>query len=112
MYYNIVTNKYNIGNVYWSDFEKTIHEYMKENITQFYDFTVVVRCKLNDEDVSISVSGEEGISPLYKFHNGGRFYYRYCKSKKIRDYKFNRAILSDVILYSSSIISNVTITFF
>ena len=32
MYYNIITNKYNIGDVYWCDFEKkTKHEYMKEN---------------------------------------------------------------------------------
>ena len=32
--------------------------------------------------------------------------------KKIRDYIFHRATLSDIILYSSTIISDVTITFF
>ena len=85
---------------------------MKENATNFFDFSVVVRCTLNDEDISISVSGEEGIAALYKFHNGGWFYHRYCKSKKIRDYIFHQAILSDIILYSSPIISNVTITFY
>ena len=26
MYYNIVTNKYNIGDVHWCDFEETIRE--------------------------------------------------------------------------------------
>ena len=35
MFYNIVTNKYNIGNLYWDDFEKTIHEYMKKNTIKF-----------------------------------------------------------------------------
>ena len=32
--------------------------------------------------------------------------------KKIRDYIFHRATLSDIILHSSTIISDVTITFF
>ena len=64
MYYIIVTNKYNIGNLYWNDFEKTIHEYMKKNSIKFYAFSVAVRCKLNDEDKSISVDSGEGYAPL------------------------------------------------
>ena len=112
MYCNIVTNKHNIGNVSWSDFEKTIHEYMKESITKFNDFSIVDRCKLNDEEISISVSSEERFAPLHKFNNGGWFSFRYCKSKKLRDYIFHLAILMDIILYPSSIISNVTITLF
>ena len=67
MYYNIVTNKYNIGNLYWDDFEETIFEYMKENRTKFYAFFVVVRCKLDNEDISISVEGDEVVVPLYRF---------------------------------------------
>ena len=60
MYYNIVTNNFNIGDVYWYDFEKTIHEHMKENTIKFYTFSVVVRCNLNDEDISISVESGKG----------------------------------------------------
>ena len=112
MYYNIVTNKYNISNVYWVDFEKTIREYIKENNTKFYSFSIVVRCKLNDEDICISVDNKPGYAPLYKFPDSGWICYKYCQSKKIRDYIFHRAMLIDIKLDSSSIISNVTITLF
>ena len=112
VHYNIVTNKYNIGNVYWDDFEKTIHEYMKENTIKFYAFSVVIRFKQNDVDISISVDSEEGYATLYKFPNSGWICYKYCKSKKIRDYIFHRAMLRYIKLDSSSIISNVTITLF
>ena len=64
MYYNFVTNKYNIGNVYWVDFEKTIEEYIKENNTKFYSFSILVRCELNDEDICISVNNNQGYAPL------------------------------------------------
>ena len=67
---------------------------------------------MNNEDISILVDKIDGYVPLYKFDNGGWFYYGYCNSKKIRDFIFHRATLSDIILYSSSIISDVTITFF
>ena len=112
MYYNIVTNKYNIGDVCWGDFEKTIYEYMKENRTKFYAFSVVVRCKLDNEDISISVDSDEVDVPLYRFDDCGWVCYRYCKSTKIRDYIFHRAMLSSIKLDSSSIISNVIITLF
>ena len=112
MYYNIVTNKYNIGDVYWCDFEETIREYMVNNSCKFNFFSTNVKCKINNEDISISVDKIDGYAPLHKFDNGGWFYYRYCNSKKIRDYIFHRATLSDTILYSSTIISDVTITFF
>ena len=112
MYYIIVTNKYNIGNLYWDDFEKTIHEYRKKNTIKFYAFSVVVRCKLNDEDISISGDSGDGYAPLYKFPDSEWICYKNCRSKKIRDYIFHRAMLRDIKLDSSSIISNVTITLF
>ena len=112
MYYNIITNKYNIGDVYWCDFEKTIHEYLRENTIKFNTFSVVVKCKLNDEDISISVDSGKGYAPLYRFPDSGWICYKYCKSKKLRDYIFHRAMLKDLKLDSFSIISNVTITLF
>ena len=112
MYYNIITNKYNIGDVYWSDIETIIHEYIKDNSTKFCSFTILFRCKLNGEDEIISDDGGELYVPLYRFDDSGGVFYRYCKSKKMRDYIFHRAILSGIKLDSSSIISNVTITFF
>ena len=82
MYYDIITNKYGIGDVYLCDFEKTIHEYMQENTIKFHTFYVVVRCKLNDEDISISVDSGKGYAPLYRFPDSGWICYKYCKSKK------------------------------
>ena len=92
--------------------KKTIEEYIKENNTKFYSFSIVVRCKLNDEDICISVDNKPGYAPLYKFDNSGWICYKYCQSKKIRDYIFHRAMLRDIKLDSTSIISNVTITLF
>ena len=71
IYYNIVTIKYNIGDVYWTDIETVIQEYFKDNSTKFYAFTILVRCKLNNEDKNISVDGDKGCVPLYQFDNGG-----------------------------------------
>ena len=112
MTYNIVTNKYNIGNVYWVDFKTTIEKYIKENNTKFLSFTMVVRCKLNDEDIFISIDNKPGNAPLYEFHDGERIYYKYYTSEQIRDYIFRRAMLMDIKLNSSSIISNLTTTLF
>ena len=112
MFYNIKTNKYNIGDVYSSDFEETIREYMLINYSKFHFFSTVVQCKLNNKDISILVGKMDGYVPLYRFDHSGWIYYRYCNSKKIRDYIFHRASLSDFILYSSTIMSDVTITFF
>ena len=82
IYYNIITNKYNIGDVYWCDFEKTIHDYMEENTNKVYIFSFVVRCNLNDEDICIHGDNREGYAPLYKIPDSGWICYKHCKSKK------------------------------
>ena len=82
MYYIIITNKYNICDVFWSDFEKTIYEYMNENRTKFYTFSILVRCKQDNEDISISADANEVDVPLYRFDDCGWVCYTYCKSKK------------------------------
>ena len=112
MYYNIVTNKYNIGDVYWCDFEETIREYIANNYSKFYVFSTVVKRKLKNDDISISVSKMDGYALLYRFDDSGWIHYRYCNSKKIRDFIFHRASLIDIILHSSTIKSDVTIIFF
>ena len=46
MFYNIVTNKHNIGDVYWCDFEETIREYMVNNNSCKFNFSsTIVKCK-------------------------------------------------------------------
>ena len=61
MFYNIVINKYDIGDVYWSDFENIIQDYIKDHDNKFYYFTILIKCKLNDENLNISVDNIEGI---------------------------------------------------
>ena len=111
-HYNIVTDKYNIGDVFWSDFEKIIYEYMNENRSKFYSFSILVKCKLDNEDINISVDGNKIYVPLYKFDGHSCFCYKYCQSRKIKDYILHRAMLKNIVLDSSSIINNVTITIF
>ena len=77
MYYNIVTNKYNIGDVFWSDFEKTVCEYMNENRTKLYTLCIVSRCKLGNEDIGISLDGNEADVPIYRFDDCGWVCYSY-----------------------------------
>ena len=85
---------------------------MNENRTKFCTFCIVARCKLDNENISISVDGNEVDVLLYRFDDCGWVCYRYCESKKIRDYLIHLAMLRDIKLDSSSIISNVTITLF
>ena len=40
--YNIITNKYNIGDVYWCDFEETIRECMVNNYSKFHLFLLLL----------------------------------------------------------------------
>ena len=71
MYHNIVTNKYNIGDVHWCDFEETIREYIVNNYSKFHFFSTVVKCKLNNDDRSILASKMDGYVPLYRFDDSG-----------------------------------------
>ena len=45
IFYNIITNKYNIGDVYWCDFEETIREYMMNNSSKFNFFLLLLNVK-------------------------------------------------------------------
>ena len=60
MYHNIVINKYNIGDVYWSDFENIIQEYIRNFDKKFYYFTILVKCTLDDEILNISIDNIDG----------------------------------------------------
>ena len=85
---------------------------MKENRAKFYTFCIVVRCTLDNDDISFSVDGNEVDVPLYGFDDCEWVCYRYCKIKKLRDYIFHRAMMRNNKLVSSFIISNVLITLF
>ena len=91
MYHNIIINKYDIGDVYWCNFENIIYEYIKDFDNKFYYFTILVKCKLNDEMINISVDNIEESIFLYRFKDIGNIYYEYCQSKKVRDYVYHYA---------------------
>ena len=62
--------------------------------------------------MSISVDNIEGEIPLYKYKNSGWIYYKFCQSKKVRDFVFHNATLKNIKLESTSIINNVILTIF
>ena len=111
-YNNFVINKYYIGDVLWKDFQNIIHDYINDYNSKFNSFSVLVNFILDNENMSISIDNIEGEIPLYKFKNSGWIYYKFCQSKKVRDYVFHTAILKNKNLESSSIINNVILTIF
>ena len=111
-YNNFVINKYYIGDVLWRDFENFIRDYINDYNNKFNSFSIVVNFQLDKENMSISVDNMEGQTPLYKFKNSGWIYYKFCQSKRVRDYVFHNAILKNIKLESSSIINNVILTIF
>ena len=109
MYHNIVINKYDIGDVYWSDFENIIQDYIKDFDNKFYSFNILVKCTLKNENLNISVNNIEGIVFLYKFKDIGSIFYEYSQSKKVRDYIYHFSKIKSINLIPSSIIKNLSI---
>ena len=112
MIQNIVINKYNIGDVLWKDFENIIRDYINEYNKKFISFSIKVDFQLNNENFSISIDNIEGEIPLYKFHNIGWIYYKFCQSKKVRAFVYHTAILKNIKLESTSIINNFKLSIF
>ena len=111
-YNNFVINKYYIGDVLWKDFQNIIRDYINECNNKFNSFSILVNFQLDKENMSISVDNIEGEIPLYKFKNSGWVYYKFCQSKKVRDFEFHNATLKNIKLESTSIINNVILTIF
>ena len=109
---NFVINKYYIGDVFFEDFENIIRDYLTEYNNKFYSFTIKINFQLNNENNTISIDNIEGQIPLYKFKDFGWVYYKFCQSKKARDFVYSRAILKNINLEPSSIINNVILTIF
>ena len=112
MYNNIVINEYTIGDIPFSDLENIVYEHIMEYNTKFNSFSILVNCRLLDEDIKISIDNKDGIVPLYKFKDIGCIFYEYCQGKKVRDYVYKYSILKDIKLDSNSIIKKLTITIF
>ena len=49
--------------------------------------------------------------PLYKFKDSGYVYYKFCQSRRIKDYVIHNASLKNINLEQQSIISVVLTTF-
>ena len=111
-YNNFVINKYYVGDVLWRDFENIIRDYVNDYNNKFNSFSIKIDFKLNNENMSISVDNIEGEIPLYKFKNSGWIYYKFCQTKKVRDFVFHNATLKNIKLESTSIINNVILTIF
>ena len=114
MYYNIITNKYNVGDVYWCDLVETIHEYMMINLCKFQKFSTIVKCKINNKDISILIDKIKGYVPLYNLDDDQEewIHLKYLNRYKIRYFIHYHSGLFDTVIHSSTVISDVMITFF
>ena len=106
---NIVIDKYHIGDVLFKNFENIIRDYINEYNNKFYSFSIKTDFQLNNENNFISISNIEGEIPLYKFKNIGWIYYKFCQSKKARDFVYSQAIIKNINLKPDSIINNITL---
>ena len=111
-YNNFVINKYHIGNLLWRDFEDVIKNYIDEYNNKFKSFSIKIDLQLNNTNISFSIDNIEGEVPLYKFKDIGWVYYKFCQSKKARDFVYHSDIKKNNNLESTSIINNVTLTIF
>ena len=109
---NFVINKYYIGDVLWNDFENIIRDYINEYNNKFNSFSIKIDFQLDNEDMGISVDNIEGQVPLYKFKNTGWIYFRFCQSRRVKDFVLHNAILKNIKLESTSLINNVILTIF
>ena len=109
---NFIINKFYIGDVLWRDFENIIRDYINEYNSKFNSFSIKIDFQINDDKYSIAVDNIEGEIPLYKFQNIGWIYYKFCQSKKVRDFIFYNATLKNIKLESTSIINNVILTIY
>ena len=114
LYYNIITNKYNIGDVYWCDLVEMIHEYMMINLCKFRKFSTVVKCKIDNKDISILIDKIKGYIPFYKLDDDEEewIHLKYLNRYKIRYYIHYHCGLFDTVIHSSTVISDVMVTFF
>ena len=76
-------------------FSNIIQDYINDYKNKFNFFSVLVNFQLDKENMSISIDNIEGEIPLYKFKNSGWIYYKFCQSKKVRDFVFLDSILKN-----------------
>ena len=111
-YNNFVINKYYIGDVLWKDFENIIYDYINEYNSKFYSFSILINFDLNNEKKSISIDNIEGEVPLYRFKDYGWVFYKFCQSKRAKNFVLAQAILQNIKLEATSIINKVILTIF
>ena len=92
---------------------ETLHEYMIINLCKFRKFSTVVKCKIDNKDIGISIDKIEGYVPFYKLDDDEEewIHLKYLNRYRIRHYIHYHCGLFDTVIHSSTTISDVTITF-
>ena len=113
MYYNIIINKHVIGDVYWCDLVETILKYMTINLCKFRKFSTTVEGTIDNKDISILID-KIGYIPFYELDDDEEewIHLKYLNRYKIRNYILYRCGLFDTVFRSSTVLGDVTITFF
>ena len=108
---NIITNKYKLEKVYWSDFDEKISGYIRDNYSKFKCFNFFVKCNINNNEIGASIDNLH--KPVYGYDHPESINFIRYNSKKIRDKIFYYSlVLDNKSLHPSSIIDKITITFY
>ena len=111
---NIIINKLSIGDLYWCDLVETIDKYMIFHLNKFRIFTTAVKCRIANKDINILIDKIEGYNRFFETDDDEeeRLYSKYLNRHKMLHYIHYRCGFFDMEINSSTVISDVVITFF
>ena len=84
------------------------------NLHKFRKFSTVVKCKIDNKDISILIDKIKSYVPFYKLDDDEEewIHLKYLNRYKIRNYIHYHCGLFGTVIHSSTVISDVMITFF
>ena len=87
---------------------------MTIDLCKFRKFSTTVECTIDNKDISILIDKIEGYIPFFELDDDEEewIHLKYLNRYKIRHYILYRCGLFDTVFRSSTVLSDVTITFF
>ena len=106
-----VRDEHIVGDIYWKDFYRVIHDYVDINRKKFPIFKTVVGCKLFNKGLVICYDKTKKRLIRYGFGDGV-FYDLYPVCEEILHRLHRRVLISGKELSLDTVIKNMSITFF
>ena len=114
MYRNIVISKISIGDVYWDNFVEIIDECMTRHLDKFQSFTTIVKCKIANQDITISIDKVRDYVSFYECcdDENRRLYLKYLNKSSLQHHIRYGCRVFDHELNSKTCINDIFIIFF